>query len=227
MGMKVILLQDIEDLGEEGDVCVVKGGFGRNFLLPQKMAVPFNTSTASILKGKQKLLLEKKKEKQKLAKSVQGRLEGVIFEITARASDTGKLFGSIHAVHIVEACLKEEIHINKKDVVLPHKHIREAGVYTITIQLYDQHHAQCVLKVLPSGESGIYTKIILPGDLDASEKTSLQQEDEVSTTSSSKIQTDAKDSSKSSVAQTKSIKKDSDDEPIAKQIENTSNKEKE
>jgi large subunit ribosomal protein L9 len=101
--MKVLLLKDVYKLGRAGDVKRVADGYGRNYLLPQGLAV---LATPGALKQSEKIRTEAAAQRQELNKEMSGvaqRLEGIVLTFPARASETGKLYGSITTQMIAEA----------------------------------------------------------------------------------------------------------------------------
>jgi large subunit ribosomal protein L9 len=101
--MKVLLLKDVYKLGRAGDVKRVADGYGRNYLLPQGLAV---LATPGALKQSEKIRTEAAVQRQELNQEMSGvaqRLEGVVLTFPARASETGKLYGSITTQMIAEA----------------------------------------------------------------------------------------------------------------------------
>ncbi|MDC7239944.1 MAG: 50S ribosomal protein L9 [Spirochaetales bacterium] len=148
--MKIILNQDISSLGEEGDVKVVADGYARNFLIPKKLAVPYNKANLNMFEQK-KVAIEKRKEaKRKDAMGVKERLSGEELVISMPAGEKGKLFGAVTAATIVEELAKMGVAIVKKNVEIPGHSIKVTGTSTITIKLYGGETAE--LKVTVKGE---------------------------------------------------------------------------
>ena len=148
--MKIILNQDISNLGEEGDVKVVADGYARNFLIPKKLAVPYNKANLNMFEQK-KVAIEKRKEaKRKDAMGVKERLAGEELVISMPAGDKGKLFGAVTAATIVEELGKMGLTIVKKNVDIPAHSIKVTGTSTVIIKLYGGETAE--LKVTVKGE---------------------------------------------------------------------------
>lgn len=143
--MKIILSQDVYNLGEEGDVCTVKDGYARNYLIPQKLAVPFNNMNVALFKSKANAIAKRKEEKRKAALSLRDLLKTIELTIKVSAGDSGKLFGAVTASTIVEALAKEGVHIEKKKLEVPSHTIKMTGTYSVTVRLYENETA--VLKV--------------------------------------------------------------------------------
>lgn len=135
--MKVILCQDVENLGRAGDIVEVKRGFAQNFLIPKRLvleALPENLRKFEIeRKKKEKILKEEKERAEELAL----KLRGVSLTIPVEAKDDESLYGSVGASEIIKALEAEGINIDKKSVILE-ENIRNLGIYEIPIRLHPQ-----------------------------------------------------------------------------------------
>ncbi len=134
--MEVILLKDIEKLGDKNTVVTVKPGYGRNYLIPQGLAVVANSTNQSKLDE-----IIAKEEAQKAArideyKAIVSDLETKTLKIPVKAGAEGKIFGSINAIQVAQA-IKEQFgyDIDKKEIVLPEE-MKTVGEYEADINLY-------------------------------------------------------------------------------------------
>ncbi len=132
--MKVILRQDIEKLGERGEVREVAGGYARNFLLPRSLALEATSENVEILEREKKRETRELEKKKKETELLGEKLEKLSCTISRQAGEDEKLFGSVTTSHIASALKKEGIEINKKDIELEEP-IRELGIYTVSIKL--------------------------------------------------------------------------------------------
>lgn len=146
--MKIILNQDVHNLGEEGDVVEVKNGYARNFLLPKNFAVLFNKANQAIFAGKAKAIEKRKEDKRKAASTLRERLDSMTLTLTVSAGDSGKLFGSVTNTMIMEALAREGIEIEKKRIEVSSHDIKMIGTYTVKIRLYEGESASLKLEVL-------------------------------------------------------------------------------
>ena len=146
--MKLILNQDVYNLGEEGDVCTVKDGYARNFLIPQKLAVPYNNMNVALFKSKANAIAKRKEEKRKAALSLRDLLKTIELTIKVSAGDSGKLFGAVTASTIVEALAKEGVHIEKKKLEVPSHTIKMTGTYSVVVRLYENETAMLKVHVV-------------------------------------------------------------------------------
>ncbi len=156
--MKIILKQDVYNLGEEGDVCVVADGYARNYLIPKKIAVYHNNMNLAELKSKASAIAKRKEEKRKDALSIKEKIEELSLEIKVSAGDSGKLFGAVTGATIVEALAKKGIHIEKKKLDVPSHTIKMVGNYAVKIRLYENESADLKIVVVNERHSEIQEK---------------------------------------------------------------------
>ena len=133
--MKVILQQDVKGQGKKGQMVEVSDGYGRNFLLPRKLAVEATAENVNTMKmqdrAKQARLAEEKAQAQALAQ----RLKGVQVQIRARAGQGGKLFGSITSKEISEELKKQfDMDVGKSKIVLAEP-IKSFGAFDVKCKL--------------------------------------------------------------------------------------------
>ena len=116
--MKVILTKDIEGLGNEGDIIIVKPGFARNFLLPKGLAVNFSSNQLTKIENELKQQ-ERKIEREKDSLSqILNQLSSLEVSIKAKSEDNEKLFGSVTKADIEQLLLQNNIKIDKKYIDL-------------------------------------------------------------------------------------------------------------
>ena len=145
--MEVILKKDFITLGYEGDICKVKDGYARNYLIPRNIAVIKNAGNLKTLAQMQKSL-EKKRAKRKMeAEILKGKIVDISVMIPVKVAENGKLYGSVSPQNIVDALKEKEIDISKKDVHMD-KHIKELGEYEIEIKLYHSVNANIKINVV-------------------------------------------------------------------------------
>lgn len=144
--MKVILSSDVINLGEEGDVRDVANGYARNYLLPKKLAVPYNQENLRILESKRASIESRKEEKRNAALGLKERLEAEQLKFAMTAGENGKLFGSVTSSLIGEELDKLGFDIDRRRIEVPEGHIRFTGDHTVRIKLYGQEEA--IIKVL-------------------------------------------------------------------------------
>lgn len=148
--MNVILLEKIGKLGEIGDTANVKAGYARNFLFPQRKAIPATKENLSEFDQRKAELMAAHDSKVGTAQDRAKKVEGASLRIEVNASDEGKLFGSVGTRDIVQALnSKTGSDIAKSEILMPHGVIRELGDYEITLDLGNDIHA--AIKVTVAG----------------------------------------------------------------------------
>ena len=134
--MEVILLERVANLGNLGDRVNVKSGYGRNFLVPSKKAVPANAANIADFEARR---AELEKAAAEVLATAQSRAEAIAavgsITIKANAGEEGKLFGSIGVTDIVEAATTAGITVERREVSLPES-IRNLGEYEVSFQLH-------------------------------------------------------------------------------------------
>jgi large subunit ribosomal protein L9 len=145
--MRVILNQDIPELGEEGDIKTVADGYARNYLIPKKLVMPYTKQNLGIL-DQMRVSIEKRKEEKRMdASTLKERLEAEELVFTMSAGESGKLFGSVNNATIAEELEKRGYHIEKKKIEIPDSSIRMIGEVDIKIKLYENKIATLKIKV--------------------------------------------------------------------------------
>jgi large subunit ribosomal protein L9 len=137
--MEVILKQDVNNLGFTHDIVSVKNGYARNFLIPNGLAIIASETNRKILTELKKQQSFKAEKIKNEALAIAKVLEGLTLRIGAKAGASGKIFGSVNSVQIVNA-IKEakNIEIDRKRVVLNEDAIKEVGEYKAKIRLHKE-----------------------------------------------------------------------------------------
>jgi len=146
--MEIILLKDVEKLGYKHDVVTVKNGYGRNYLIPQGMAVIANATNKDKL---EKILADiEAKEAAKIDdyKALAEKLEGQTIKIGVKAGTSGKIFGSVTNLQIANALVDQyEAEIERKKIILD-ENIKEVGTYDVTLQLHKEVTANMSIELV-------------------------------------------------------------------------------
>ncbi|MFP6793468.1 MAG: 50S ribosomal protein L9 [Pseudomonadales bacterium] len=146
--MEVILLESVQKLGELGDKVTVKSGYGRNFLIPQKKAVPATAENLQQFEERRADLEAVAGDKLSIAKNRAKKVDELSITITTKAGEEGKLFGSITVRDVAEACEAAGVKLEKSEVRLPDGPIRELGEFEINIHLHPEVDAVLKLAVV-------------------------------------------------------------------------------
>ncbi|MBQ7643856.1 MAG: 50S ribosomal protein L9 [Spirochaetales bacterium] len=146
--MKIILNQDVPNLGEEGDVCVVKDGYARNYLLPTGAAVLYNNENLSIFKSRAAAIEKRKVAKREASASLKEKLDSVTLKLVVSASDSGRLFGSVTSLMIQEELAKLGFSIERKRIEVATHTIKQVGMYSARVHLYENESSVIKLDVV-------------------------------------------------------------------------------
>lgn len=145
--MKVILKEDVTNLGYKDDVVVVKDGYGRNYLIPQGKAVIASASAVKMLEENLRQRAHKlakiKADMQELA----AKLEGVSLTIGTKASSTGKVFGSVNNIQVAEALAKLGFEIDRKTIVIKDA-AKELGSFKAILKLHKEVSVEIPFEVV-------------------------------------------------------------------------------
>lgn len=135
--MEIILLQNVEKLGKEGDAVKVTDGYARNFLFPKKLATPYAAGAVKILEGKRKKAALRHEKEKKLARELAAKLSKLSLTISVEAGVNDTLFGSVTSETIFHALQQEGIAIDKKSITIGEP-IRKLGIYSAEVKLHPE-----------------------------------------------------------------------------------------
>jgi large subunit ribosomal protein L9 len=149
--VEVILLESIQSLGRKGEVVKVRNGFGRNYLIPQRKAMPVNADTLHRLKTlKRKFEIEEAQLVSEL-REVADRLEGVELNVVAKATPEGHLFGSVTPQMLAIELESAHGHKFLDRAIRLGEPIKSVGKYTVAVRLHPDVEAQVTLVVDAEG----------------------------------------------------------------------------
>ena len=135
--MKVILLQDIKNVGKKDEIINANDGYARNFLFPKNLAVEANAENMAKLKSKNEATQYKKDVEKEEAIKIADKFSKIMLKIPVRAGENGKIFGGVSSKEISENLEKQfGIKVDKKKIELKET-IKTLGVQTVTIRLYE------------------------------------------------------------------------------------------
>ena len=137
--MEIILKQDVKNLGYKNDIVNVKQGYARNFLIPQGLAILATPSARKILAEEIRQQAFKQERIKKEAAELAQVLEGLSLRIAAKASESGKIYGSVNNVQIANA-IKEakDLTVDRKQIIIKEDSIKEVGTYSAVIRLHKE-----------------------------------------------------------------------------------------
>ncbi|MEX2479251.1 MAG: 50S ribosomal protein L9 [Gammaproteobacteria bacterium] len=153
--MEVILLEKIHRLGALGDRVQVRAGYGRNYLIPQRKAVPATADNVARFE-EQRAELERAQADQFEAATARAKaLADLTVTITAKAGTEGKLFGSVGTADIAAAIEGTGIAVEKREVRLPNGSLREVGDHAVEVHLHADVNAEITVRIV--AETGLNT----------------------------------------------------------------------
>ena len=144
--VKLILKEDVLNLGAAGDLVSVKPGYARNYLLPEGKAITATESRVRELEHHRRIIAEKVMAQRTLLEAERDRLEGVVLEITANVGEEGKLFGSVTSAQLAELLAEKGFEVDRRKITLAEP-IKEAGEHTVPIRLHHEFVAHVKVKV--------------------------------------------------------------------------------
>lgn len=146
--MDIILLQDIEHLGDKHEVVTVKDGYGRNYLIPQRLALVANKSNMGRLDELKRQ--ESAREEQRLDeyKAIAEKLEGTTIKIGAKSGTSEKIFGSVTNVQLAAAMKEQlEVEVDRKKIEIQDE-VKTLGTYTANVNLHPEVQAKVQFEVV-------------------------------------------------------------------------------
>jgi len=149
---KILLIEDVDNLGRKGDVATVKPGYAYNYLIPQGFAL---IADKSALRRQARLQEERRlkaEHERKEAEEMASRLNGECIEVEVKVDHEGHMYGSVTSLDVIDLLkLKTGIELEKKMVQLKHP-IKEVGVFTISLRMKEGVTAEIQLKIMPEQE---------------------------------------------------------------------------
>ena len=145
--MRVILLTDVDRLGVAGQEVAVAAGYGRNFLLPQRLAVPASGGNLKALRALQSQAGRREGRQREQAEELARKVGGARCAIARRAGEQEKLYGSVTTQDIAEALAAQGIVVDRKRILLEEP-IKVLGDYAVSIRLHPEVTAQAQVSVV-------------------------------------------------------------------------------
>lgn len=146
--MKVILLEDVKKLGKKGDLIEVAEGYGRNYLLPRKLAEEATQGGIKQLKEQKAALKKKKLRDIDKAKELAKQIEKVNISLKVKSGEQGKLFGSVTSKDIAEALQKKhKIKVDRRKIELTEP-IKSLGNYEVNVKLAPEVETRLLVKIV-------------------------------------------------------------------------------
>jgi large subunit ribosomal protein L9 len=146
--MEIILLQDVPKLGQKDDLLKVKNGFGRNYLIPQGLAIAASSSAKKIHSENLRQRAHKEEKIKVEAQALADKLGEVKIVVGAKTSSSGKIFGSVNTIQIAEALKEKGFEIDRRNITLQEDQIKEIGSYKAIIKLHREVKVEVAFEII-------------------------------------------------------------------------------
>ena len=133
--MEVILKEDVEKLGSRGDVVKVAEGYGRNFLLPRKLAIEANKGNKTVIEQMKASAVRKSASEKAAAEQLAKQFDDVSLEFTRKVGEKDHLFGSVTSADLADALSKKGFDIDRRKIQLDEP-LKSLGEYDVPIRLH-------------------------------------------------------------------------------------------
>jgi large subunit ribosomal protein L9 len=133
--MEVILKEDVSKLGSRGDVVKVAEGYGRNYLLPRKLAIEASTGNKAVIEQMKAASLRRSAKEKTQAEELAKQFEGVTLSFERRSGEADQLFGSVTSGDIADALEKKSFSVDRRKIQL-HEPLKTLGEFTVPIKLH-------------------------------------------------------------------------------------------
>lgn len=145
--MKVILKSDVENLGRKGDMINVSAGYGRNFLLPRKLALEVTPTNMKMIEIERQALAKRAEKERQSHLDLVGRLNAVTLIFRRKTGEKDHIFGSVSAADIREALAGLGFDVDKKKIVLEEP-LRRLGNYAVPVRVFQDEKAEVKVEVV-------------------------------------------------------------------------------
>jgi len=135
--MKLVLVEDVPDIGKTGDIIDAKDGYARNYLIPKSLAVEATAANMKTIDGKKEKQKAQKEKIKQDAIELAKKIAAASCTISMQAGEDDKLFGTVTGQNISEALKQESIIVDKKDIMISQA-INKLGIYNVEIKLHPE-----------------------------------------------------------------------------------------
>ena len=162
--MEVILKEDVANLGHRGDVVKVADGYGRNFLLPRKLALQATLANKAVIEQMKAAAARRSATEKAQAEELVVKLEPLVLTFTRKSGENGQLFGSVTSADIAGELETRGFEIDRRKIQL-HEPLKALGNFDIPVKLHREVTAKVKVKVL--GEATEETPVEAPAEVAA------------------------------------------------------------
>ena len=165
---KVLLREDIDDLGARGEIVRVRAGYARNYLLPRNLAVEATAGNVKGIEQERAALLKKEAKERATAEGQSQQMGSLVLEFKRKAGEQGALYGSVTSMDLAEALKERGYEIDRHRIHL-REHLNRLGDYTVPVRLHREVTVDLQVKVAPEGE-------VIVGHLTPEQEAALAQQ---------------------------------------------------
>ncbi|HET7114664.1 MAG TPA: 50S ribosomal protein L9 [Pyrinomonadaceae bacterium] len=148
---KVLLREDVDDLGARGEIVRVRAGYARNYLLPRNLAVEATAGNVKGIEQERAALLKKEAKERSTAEAQSQQMGSLVLEFKRKAGEQGALYGSVTSMDVAEALKERGYEIDRHRIHL-REPLKRLGEYTVPIRLHREVTIDLQVKVAPEGE---------------------------------------------------------------------------
>jgi len=148
---KVLLREDVDDLGARGEIVRVRAGYARNYLLPRNLAVEATAGNVKGIESERAALLKKEAKERATAEGQAGQIGSLQLEFKRKAGEQGALYGSVTSMDVAEALHQRGYEIDRHRIHL-REPLKRVGEYTVPVRLHREVTIDLKVRVAPEGE---------------------------------------------------------------------------
>ena len=148
---RILLREDVDDLGARGEIVRVRAGYARNYLLPRKLAVEATSSNVKQIEGERAALLKKEAGERTTAEGQAEQIRKLVLEFKRKSGEQGALYGSVTSMDIAESLKERGYEIDRHRLHL-REPIKRLGEFTVPLRLHREVSIDLQVKVVPEGE---------------------------------------------------------------------------
>jgi large subunit ribosomal protein L9 len=163
--MEVILKEDVANLGHRGDVVKVADGYGRNFLLPRKLALQATLANKAVIEQMKAAASRRSAEEKVQAQALVAKLEPLTLSFTRKSGENGQLFGSVTTADIASELAAKGFEIDRRKIQLSEP-IKSLGNFTVSIKLHREVAAHVAVHVAGDAAQEVAEPVAAPAVAD-------------------------------------------------------------
>ncbi len=167
---RILLREDVDDLGARGEIVRVRAGYARNYLLPRKLAVEATTNNVKAIEQERAALLKKEANERSTAQGQADQLGALVLEFKRKAGEQGALYGSVTSMDIAEELKQRGYEIDRHRIHL-REPLKRLGDFTVPLRLHREVTVDLKVKVAPEGE-------MIAGHMTPEQEAELAKQDE-------------------------------------------------